>query len=323
MKWLDESVNFKRKHLNFRFLVFRSRQKEENIVIYRSNFWEVFIMKEIKLKELIFKRNEISATVDEKNVEFKNGVALVRASVVVDHLGNLTTYQCYGLIDENFQEVYSISSTDSPSEFSAKENLMFFPKNTLSLRIGDNDFIVKTVCRISGLFAEVYEHVHIDENGKPIKISSDLGIPKKTKYDNLVILSMGNGYMLYDINKGSVVTPRLYSIKESETDEQTFDVVEKIALNDKENGFGFVDYLSFKIDGKGNLVTAVLSSLESAYLDVPNGVTVEEFLRMRREELEERRNQFREELLEFRKSPIGIGQLYGKLVIKKVRKNDK
>lgn len=251
-------------------------------------------MREIKLNSVEYlRRNIISATVDEDQLEFKNGVALARAVVTSSYHGKV--YSCWGLIDEQFQEVYSDSQQE---DFKAQRNLMFMEYNLGAERLLDNDYIIKVACGAdNGTWIE-YRHIRVVD-GIPMTINK-IGKYVRTKLDRLVICSWYDSFYLYDISTGKMVTPHLASIKETDENDELFDVSIKVML---ENGnCGLVDNLFFRIDSEGNIVSKVLSSLENGYLDVAPEESIEELVQSRKQYIQEREEQFEKELKEFRES---------------------
>ncbi len=253
-------------------------------------------MREIKLNDVEYLRGKIiSASVDEEQLEFKNGVALAKANIVAMQYGQKKAYECYGLIDEEFHEVYGDVKQE---DFKAQRNLMFLRYNLSIERFLDNDYIVKVSCGADDdrLWIE-YRHIRV-ENGVP-KIINKISEPIKTKVDRLVICSYSGGLCLYDVSMGAVITPYLSSIKENEGG--LFDVSIRIKLGSRKDKYDLTDYLFFRIDSNGKIVSSVLSSLENGYLDVSPEESTGKLVEKRKQYIEEREVQFGEELSEFRK----------------------
>lgn len=191
-------------------------------------------MKSVKLKKGYYCRGNVeSAFIDDTKLDFRNGIAVVKASVTVTFFGQESfNYDCMGVIDENYEEIYE-------GDFnSAGRNLMFMPENESMIRCGDNDFIVEVSCRNDkGKWTE-FRHVKIVD-GVPTLINKYLeGGCQKSSFENLVKIEESN-------------------------EEDVFDVTALISLD----GSYYVDYLFFKIDAKGLIVSEVLSSLENRFLD--------------------------------------------------------
>ncbi len=258
-------------------------------------------MREIKLNDVEYLRGIVKrATVDESSLKFINGVALVEATVVSERFGGDNTFNCFGLIDENFQEVYN---DKSPSV--GGRNLMFLPYNIKAERFSDNDFVVEVPCS-DGENASWVEHRHIRVvDGLPTVINKIGGWPVRTRKEGLVIAetfrNLVDGWILYDINEGKFVTPQLVSIRETEENGGLFDVTLKVALEKSKSRYELIDYLFFRIDSSGKIISSILSTLENGYLDIASEGSIEELITNRKQYLQDREVQFREELSEFRK----------------------
>ncbi len=254
-------------------------------------------MREIKLNDVEYLRGKIiSASVDEEQLEFKNGVALAKASITSRYYGGTKEYECYGLIDEEFNEVYDDDEKKSGNDFRATRNLMFIGYNIDAYRFQENDFIIGVSCQDDALTWKEYRHVRIVD-GAPTRINILYNKPVATSVLGVVI----SGGTLYDINNGKVVASKLTSISEAENQPGVFDVTARIVLEQYKGRYELVDYLFFKIDSTGKIVSRVLSSLENGYLEISPEVSVEDLIENRTHYLQEREVQFGEELSEFRK----------------------
>lgn len=237
-------------------------------------------MKEITLNDVNYLRNRItSITVDETNLEFKNGIAVAEAHVdAIDFWNEPYSYNCMGLIDENFHEVYN----DTHHGNGVKErNLMFLQYNRNIIRCGDNDFIVEVDCCDDGRSWTEYRHVRIVD-GIPILITDKLSHCQITNHENLVISGFSSK-KLYDVTTGEFITPSLFDIKESKINTEVFDVVAKITSGEEKNP-RYVEYLYFKINTKGQRVSYILSSLVKGCVSIW-GDSVVELLEVREKEL--------------------------------------
>jgi len=258
--------------------------------------------KEIKLhKASYLDRESVLAGIlfpeEERKLEFRNGIALAEVVVYYTDGDQEDCYHCFGLIDENFQEVYAAEKINI-----AERNLMFFEYNRKAERFSDNDYLVEYVHK-KAMFGlpECVENRHIRVvNGVPTLIRVFDSWPVKTRKEGLVIIKTSDGFILYDMIKGTFVTPELVSIKESEENTGLFNVTLRVTLEKSENKFEFVDYLFFWIDSKGQIVSSVLSSLENGNLTyISEGCTIGELLETRKECLRVRESQFGEEVREF------------------------
>lgn len=255
-------------------------------------------MREIKLNNNRYLRGIINrAIVDESRLEFINGVALAEATIVKVGYGKENAYHCFGLIDENFQEVYS---DDLRSD--GERNLMFLKYNRKAERFSDNDYVVEVPCP-DGENASWIEHRHVRVvDGTPTLINNIGGWPVRARKEGLVIAKTFYGWVLYDINNGVFITPYLVSIREAEDIDGLFDVTLKVALEDAINIYDLVDYLFLRIDSTGKIVSGVLSSLENGYLEVSPDLSIEELAKNRKQCLKKREVQFGKELSEFKKN---------------------
>lgn len=235
---------------------------------------------------------------EASRLEFKNGVALAHAVVVYDNNGEEERVGCYGLIDENFQEVYA------PEKKGAAERyLMFLGFNKNAERFSDNDYLIEVIRRAGTVLAPEYTeylHIHVEDGVPTLMNVLSSSKPVTTKREGLFIIKTGNGLALYDIYEGKFVTPELVSIKEDEENDGMFNVTLRVTLEESENKFELVDYLFFRIDSTGRIVSNVLSSLENGTLTyIPEGCTIGELFETRKECLSVRESQFGEEVREF------------------------
>ncbi len=244
-------------------------------------------MKEIKLNDCSYLRDKVTkAKVDDTKLEFRNGVAIAKASIyALDY-----AYLCYGLINEDFQEMFA-NKLSSRYEC----NLMFFPYNKEILRFGDNDFIVTVDCTDGNDCRSWTEIRHIRiVDGFPTLINRLAGSCTKTTDETVAIMDSSSGKALYSIERGEVITPSLDSIEESSTYCGVFDVMTRVIPRPSESFYHFVDYLCFKIDSEGKRVSAVLSSLDNGYVECKSNLSVRELLSERAEELSFRTESFTE-----------------------------
>lgn len=278
-------------------------------------------MREIKLNcnpFLLSRQNILKVEVDENDLDFRNGVALAEATcTIITDSRTTKTVECYGLIDEEFKEVYN-------DEYTLESELMFFLCNKEAYRLSDNDYIIAVACS-DGENAKWTDYRHIRTvDGVPTFINQNLGKPYRTGIENVVILNMSSGFhgkVLYDFSLGKEITPRLASIKEAEGAPGLFDVEARITLEPKENQYELIDHLFFRIDGTGRIVSNVVSSLDNDYLSVLEGCTTEKLIEDRTNSLRNRAAQFEEEVKEFRKKSTILPKKSSGYVIKPKQNN--
>lgn len=227
----------------------------------------------IKLNDVgFFREKEISAEINDTNLDFRNGIAVAKANLTIfAPCVQGTSYECVGLVNENYEEAFA----DKNNRFAL--NLMFMPFNKSIIRCGDNDFIVEVSCRDDNRIWTEYRHIKVI-NGVPTLINRNLGGCQKTSLENIVIAGFNNK-TLYDTNDGKKVTSPLTKIEESQ-EEGIFNAVAKIQI---ENSY-CTDYLFFKINREGIIVSKVLSSLENRFLD-EDYVAADDLLSRRKEQL--------------------------------------
>ena len=231
-------------------------------------------MKSIKLNEVNYLRDEIiSAEIDDTNLVFRNGIAVVKASITIGNFcTNKSHYVCCGLINENYEELYK----DKSNLF--ERNLMFMPFNKSIVRCGNNDFIVEVSCRDDNRIWTEYRHIRIVD-GVPTLINRNLGGCQKTSFENIVIAGYRNK-TLYDTNEGRALTPPLMKIEESQ-EEGIFNVVAKIEVDSSY----CVDYLFFKINSEGIIVSRVLSSISASKFLTESYTSINDLLSKRQAQL--------------------------------------
>ena len=230
-------------------------------------------MRTIKLNEVNYLRGKvISAEIYDTNLDFRNGIAVVKASIVtLDFYRKKGHYESWGLINENYEELYE----DENNLF--ERNLMFMPFNENIVRCGDNDFIVEVTCRDDNRIWTEYRHIRIVD-GVPTLINRNIGGCQKTSLENTIIAGFNNK-TLYDITEGKKVTPSLTKIEESE-EKGIFNAVAKIQTEDSY----CTDYLFFKVNRKGIIVSRVLSSLANGFLD-ESYISIDDLLSKRQAQL--------------------------------------
>lgn len=97
--------------------------------------------------------------IDERDVSFINGLAVVKGKVVLkDFFGKEFFYESYGVINENYEEAF-----ESVEDNDAAYYLMFRNGNKKITRIGENDFIVlnQFYSVLSGNYKRIFEEKQI------------------------------------------------------------------------------------------------------------------------------------------------------------------
>jgi len=255
-------------------------------------------MKEIKLNGCSHLRGGIveTAKVDETKLEFRNGVAVAEAEVKgvrVTPSWHPFSYTCEGLINENFQEVFEDKLPDS-----YERNLMFLPYNEEIIRFGDNDFVVNMSCYEDGSWWEEYRHIRII-NGVSTLVNQVASCTKKV---NETLMIMGNNKKaLYSIERGEMLTPYVESIRESEAYCDVFDVMASASSISSKKSSLLEDFLYFKINLGGRVISKVLSSLEDGYLLYGYDFSVGKLLDQRQTDLTFRASSFERTVESFQK----------------------
>lgn len=221
-------------------------------------------MRNIRLNDVSYlRRTDVSAVIEEDNLDFRAGMAVAKACISGSRQ---ESYECFGVIGENYKELYD----DSIKGNFGERNLMFLSYNRNIVRLSDNDFIVEVLCGDDGRSWTEIRHIKVID-GVPTLVNKNLGGCIKTSFDNLIIVGSGyRGYALYDVNKGITITPYLMSIKESYS--RLFEVATKVDCD----ALGQTDYLFFRLNEKGELVSEVLSTIENDFIDFDG--TLEELL---------------------------------------------
>lgn len=257
-------------------------------------------MKEIKLNSVDYLRSGSCKTfVDENEAQFIDGLALVKAKSSGRHWrsGEPFSYESFGLINENFEEVYDDSLDGRTSRY-----LMFLGYNVNTLRIGKSDFLTSVATADDGMSWTEHYHIRIID-GVPTVLNNLCEII--TTSDPKVIT---DGHALYDVESATFLTQRYSSIQQQPLDESgipTYLVRDRVTSYEyreddpkrimypinKETGI--VDELSFVIDRTDRIVSPVYSDIEhnwyvSSCDDDTNYDTLKKQRRTELKELEQR-----------------------------------
>lgn len=216
-------------------------------------------MKKIKLNNISGRSKLLSAYVDEKTIEFINGIAIVKAEFFIKYRylkkQPKKLYSSYGLINENYEELFG----NNPS--SIEKLLMFTNQNTQIKRIGNNDFLI--IIHFEGYNRDIVKNIHIRLiDGVPTLINL-LDDWMETSNKDIIIIG-GVTKRLYNIDTDKFITPELSYIKESEKDEGVFDCIATVSSDDAKEPFAIKENLFFKIDSEGKIITPVISSIREA-----------------------------------------------------------
>lgn len=265
---------------------------KKSLIIKTNKFYWRNKHENYKLNEVNYLRGEvISAEIDDTNLDFRNGIAVVKASIAtLDFYRRKGHYESWGLINESYEEEYE----DKSNLF--ERNLMFVPFNKNIVRCGDNDFIVEVTCRDDNRIWTEYRHIRIVD-GVPTLINRNIGGCQKTSLENIIIAGFNNK-TLYDTNEGRALTPPLAKIEESQ-EEEIFNVVAKIEVDSSY----CVDYLFFKVNRKGIIVSRVLSSLANGFLG-ESYISIDDLLSKRQAQLIMIRDSFNRALDSFINSEV-------------------
>ena len=153
--------------------------------------------------------------IDEKEVNFINGIAAVNAHVIYNRKSRV--WACSGVIDENYNEYFNTKNKYG-EELVITRNLMFYGYNSDILRVGENDFFVKVKLGYydSGAYRFIIKHIRLNE-GKLELINGDIGADyEKTSSNNLLITSdlFGENKRLYDVSSGQFLEDKkIYELK--------------------------------------------------------------------------------------------------------------
>lgn len=237
-------------------------------------------MKEIVLNEVSYLREGVvSAQIDESQVEFHNGLAVIKATLTYSSpICRAKSYDCYGVIDENFHEAFD-------DKLPYARNLMFLPYNAALTRIGDSDFIASVNCGDENMSFVQNRHIRLVD-GCPMMVNENIGVYQKTTNEDILIVGWKNK-RLYSVSSGEFITPLFHDITQSSNSDNVFDVV--VCNSSLENPkYPLSDYYFFKIDKDGIIISPILSSLTCEYISYPLLTPVADFISFASEEFAQR-----------------------------------
>lgn len=251
-------------------------------------------MKQIKLNKVPYLRYEnTEAFIEDENVEFINGVALVKAILKSSSKGGSqsSVYDAFGLINENFEEIYC----DEKLEGMASRKLMFLPYNKFLIRVDTDDYLSSVrVCDGDRTFDKYYHIRVIDGIPTVMQEFSQIMATHDPKF-------VTDGHALYDVMRASFVT-RKYSLFESLPVEK--DGVPAYLVSTEVSSYcypnsdtrwmpiniktGIVDNLTFVIDREDQIISPVYSMLDHDwYVKMDENISLEEIEEKRKTELRE------------------------------------
>lgn len=244
-------------------------------------------MKEIVLNDVTYLRGKIaSALIDEENVEFQNGLAVVKANIVTSYGCRISKpYDCYGVINEDYHEAYDDKGKVSGTQ---ERNLMFLSYNRNIDRISTDDFIVEVSCGDEQMSYAEHRHIRIID-GVPTLIQK-IGPYQKTSNPDLLITGWKDK-SLYDVSKGCYLTPKVLEISESSTKPETFNVVARTSSQESEK-YPLCDYLFFQVDKTGTITSKVLSVLANDSITASDLTIIEDYVTFAENSLAERLKDF-------------------------------
>ena len=257
-------------------------------------------MKEITYHDRSYLRqNNLVMSVNEKKVQFINGIAAVHATVRSEY--DTDTYS--GIINEEYQEVFD----DDEQYGDACRYLMFLGYNTKILRSGENDFIVTV--RVGDEYHSYYLNRHVRiEDGKAVLVNEDIGKYYKTNLENILII--GGRYdvhdkKLYNITKGKHICGGYDEISVIEGRPDYFAVKKSITSltkdSPKDEDLYLTDELYFQIDQNGHIVSKVFSQRKLDFLDYGD-VSLDEYPMYRKKELIEESQKLKENVYSLRRT---------------------
>lgn len=240
-------------------------------------------MREIKLNTIRNKANsreryshdgyKTRFFVDESDVKFENGTALVKAKVLSEYGEGKSAFkqkrfsdeffkdnekECYGVINENFEEAYS-------GRYEGEQYLMFFESNKETIKVDNENYLV--VC--DPKYNDDFSTRQIRNKENKWEVHDIFFSARPTKKNNLFVVVRRNSkvYFLYDALKSEPLTRRYAMLRELESDGNTLEfmvcdnVYSKVGLP----GAAVSDTLTFKIDEEDSIISPIYSSLLNEY----------------------------------------------------------
>lgn len=229
--------------------------------------------------------------VDETNLTFINGLAVANATVhtfqmLENSSGGYTPktniYNCVGIINENYEEAFSVSS-----KLDSNKYLAFLEPNKKITRVGVNDFIVETREVEQGYVYKPLTHIRIINQKPQVLVEKNKNFTL-TSISNVAILNN----CFYFITANKFFGLKFKSLKEDAHHPGEFILVDEIivpANNEMESPL--VDTLTCRIDTRMQVKSNVYSMVEEipVYFQSNN---YQEVHNERIEQLQEKRAKF-------------------------------
>lgn len=201
---------------------------------------------------------------------FRAGMAVARA--VVTYVGinkKLDSYECMGIINENFEECFDDAHFEG-------EDLMFLPFNREIIRCGEHDFIVCVEKCNDFQIKPLYHHIRVYSK-VPMLVNRDLvsqpyGIVLPTDREDLVVA----GNQFYSISDAYYLTRSFASIKKAAGYPKSFWVQDCLQIN------GFSECLEFQMNTSFELESGVLSTKTLDFVGFPKTFSEYEMFRLSR-----------------------------------------
>lgn len=205
-------------------------------------------MKEVKIGKYDHLRGKTSSVVvNDKDLTFINGLALIEGSMSFRMTVGTVMQKCYGVINEHYEEAFG-----DEYEGKAGRYLMFIGQNHHGYRVGANNFIISSniVEYDTDIMLTQHRHIRVID-GKPTVMAMFEDI--KRTFDQEIIIVNNN--QLYDIEKGCF-TSRVYSkidiTKDGRERNHQYAVTDII--------YPKIDKLSFTIDKRDNITSSIFSN---------------------------------------------------------------
>lgn len=208
-------------------------------------------MKEIVLQEKsTFLRGEvISATIQEEKLVFQNGLAIAEARVKTKGtIGEYHTYICMGIINEDFEEVFSIEKATDLEKY-----LMFMPFNQRIQR-NDNNFIVTVKKSMQGFVYNEDIFLYLENSARKV-VAPNFSRTITTQTQGIQIVDR----RLYRVAEKTFLTHQLQKLEEIRQNEfYVEDLIFSQSGNCK-NENTLYDILRYKMDKDSKVISPIYS----------------------------------------------------------------
>lgn len=201
--------------------------------------------------------------VDETNINFINGLAVVKATVYCfemeynfgSYIPKTYTFTCEGIINENFEEAFQ-----AKYETDINKYFIFRKENQKIMRFGPNDFVVETEQINQHKVEKSFAHIRLI-NKEPTIINENLKDFSLTSNENLAILDNQFYYVAVAQYKG----PKFKSLKECKDIPGEYIVEDEIIIPKDPNDphdYTIIDHLTFRMNKEFQITSYIYSSLE-------------------------------------------------------------